>query len=104
MSEQLTKEAFQDHLNTEFSVQIDPSTIVSVELLEFVEGESTPKQEQFSLMFRGPLETPFSQGIRALSHDKMGTFELFLVPISKNPDGMVYEAVFNRFINSTELT
>jgi hypothetical protein len=102
MSEQLTKEAFQDNLNTKFSVQLDSSAIVSVELLEFVEGESTPKQEQFSLMFRGPLETPFSQGIRNVEHDRIGAFELFLVPITKNPDGIVYEAVFNRFINSTE--
>lgn len=99
MSDNLTQEAFQENLNTEFRVQLDPSTTVAVELVELLEGVSTSRQEQFSLTFRGPLETPFGQGTRDVVHDKMGAFVLFLVPIARNPDGMVYEAVFNRMIN-----
>jgi len=100
MSDNLTKEAFQENLNTKFRIKIEPSAIVPVELVELLEGVSTPKQEQFSLTFRGPLETPFGQGMRDVEHDRMGTFVLFLVPIARNPDGMVYEAVFNRFIDN----
>lgn len=100
MSDNLTKEAFQENLNTEFRVQLEPSTIVAVELVELLEGVSTPRQEQFSLTFRGPFETPFGQGMRDVEHDKMGAFVLFFVPIARNPDGMVYEAVFNRLIST----
>jgi hypothetical protein len=99
MSDNLTQEAFQENLNTEFRVRLDPSTTVAVELVELLEDVSTSRQEQFSITFRGPLETPFGQGMRDVEHDKMGAFVLFLVPIAKNPDGMVYEAVFNRVIN-----
>lgn len=100
MSDNLTKEAFQENLNTKFRVQLDPAGIVAVELVELLEGVSTPRQEQFSLTFRGPLETPFGQGMRRVEHDRMGAFVLFLVPIERNPDGMVYEAVFNRLIKA----
>ena len=100
MSDNLTKEAFQENLNTEFRIKVEPSAIVPIELVGLLEGVSTSRQEQFSLTFRGPLETPFGQGARDVEHDKMGTFVLFLVPIARNPDGMVYEAVFNRLINS----
>jgi hypothetical protein len=102
MPDNLTKEAFQENLNTEFRVQIEPSGIVAVELVELLEGVLNSRQEQFSLTFRGPLETPFAQGTHNLEHDKMGAFDLFLVPIARNPDGMVYEAVFNRLIDTDE--
>ena len=100
MSNQLKKETFGENLNTEFRVQLDSAETVNLELVELSEGVSTPRQEQFSLMFRGPLEIPFDQGVRNVEHDKMGAFVLFLVPIARNPDGMVYEAVFNRFVKS----
>lgn len=100
MSDNLTKEAFQKSLNTQFRVQLEPAGIVAVELVELLEGVSTPRQEQFSLTFHGPLETPFGQGTRNVEHDNMGAFVLFLVPVARNPDGMVYEAVFNRMIDA----
>lgn len=100
MSDKLTKEAFQANLNTEFLVRLDPSASVAIELVELLEGASTSRQEQYSLTFRGPLETPFGQGMRDVEHEKFGAFELFLVPIAREPDGMVYEAVFNRIISN----
>jgi hypothetical protein len=98
MSESLTKEAFQRNLNTKFRVSLEAGRSVAVELFELVEGNSTSTQEQFSLTFRGPLETPFDQGMRDVEHDTMGSFVLFFVPIARNSDGMIYEAVFNRVI------
>lgn len=98
MIESLVKEAFHKNLNTKFRVSIEPGSSVAVELFEVVEGDSTATQEQFSLTFRGPLETPFDQGMRDVEHDTMGIFVLFFVPIARNPDGMIYEAVFNRLI------
>jgi len=99
MSDNLTKEAFKENLNTEFRLQLEPSSTVALELVEILEGVSTSRQEQFTLTFRGPLESEFGQGMRDVEHDRMGKFVLFLVPIARNSDGMLYEAVFNRVID-----
>jgi hypothetical protein len=31
-----------------------------------------------------------------LQHERLGAFELFLVPVGQDQDGVYYEAVFNR--------
>ena len=49
----------------------------------------------FALLFRveeGPL---LPQRIYPLQHDRLGRFELFLVPIGADEIGMRYEAVFS---------
>jgi hypothetical protein len=33
-----------------------------------------------------------------MAHDKLGEFDLFLVPVAKNENGFQYEAVFNRMV------
>ncbi len=104
MADHLPKEAFHENLNTQFRIFFEPDITLDLELVEITEGISTPAQEQFSLIFRGPLETPFRQGMLRLEHERMGTLELFLVPIGRKPDGMVYEAAFNRFVNQSEGT
>lgn len=98
MPQYLAKEAFYENLNTEFRLVFDPSTTVKLELFEIVEGQSTPKQEQFALHFRGPLDMTFEQGMRNVEHEKMGAFVLFFVPIGRESEGMIYESVFNRFV------
>ena len=37
------------------------------------------------------------QGMRSFDHDKLGRFELFIVPIRQDGEGYYYEAVFSRF-------
>jgi hypothetical protein len=65
-----------------------------------VEGPGIQGQtEQFSLLFRGPLETPFEQGTQEVRHDALGTFYLFLVPIGREADGMRYESAFNNIVD-----
>lgn len=98
MSERIPKETFYENLNTSFRVPVEPPQELSLELFEIIEGISSDQHEQFALHFRGPLEMAFRQQIVRLEHDTLGTLNLFLVPIGKQPDCMVYEAVFNRFI------
>jgi hypothetical protein len=31
-----------------------------------------------------------------IQHDQLGAFDLFLVPVSQDQDGVYFEAVFNR--------
>lgn len=104
MPDDIDKEIFREHLNTQFRIFFEPDTTLNLELVEVSEGISTPVQEQFSLIFRGPLETPFRQGMHRIEHEKMGELLLFLVPVGRKPEGMVYEAAFNRFIKQSEGT
>jgi hypothetical protein len=93
----LKHENFAAQLNTKFRVQDNDSKAVDLVLSEVSELKTSPKQEQFSIVFRGPLEVFLGQGGRRFEHGEMGHFDLFIVPIRKDDDGFYYEAVFNRF-------
>jgi hypothetical protein len=95
----LTKGMFQENLNTRFSLIAEGLQPCAVDLVEVADGYSTPKQEQFSLRFRGDRANIYPQRIYAVKHDSIGEFELFLVPVGRDDSGTFYEAVFNRFIN-----
>jgi hypothetical protein len=51
-------------------------------------------REPFSLTFAGPREPLLGQGTYTLSHPTLGEFDLFIVPVERDADGMRYEAVF----------
>jgi hypothetical protein len=67
-------------------------------LIECNDLGSTPGQEQFSILFRGPLQPFLQQMTYELKHDALGDVSIFLVPVRKDAEFMYYEAVFNRFI------
>jgi hypothetical protein len=94
----LTREMFEENLHTRFWLVGEDIEPYAMELVEFVDGYSTAKQEQFSLRFRGDREKVFPQRIYAMKHEVIGEFELFLVPIGRDDSGTFYEAVFNRFV------
>ena len=96
MEASLTQETFAKHANTEFQVSIDENTAVPLELIKVSELKLYPQQEEFALLFRGPLDVFLGQGIRFFKHDQMGQFEIFVVPIRQDNQGFYYEAVFNR--------
>ena len=95
MSENLTKEAFSENLNTKFRIPLESSNAAELELIEVVGTLSSPRQEQFSVFFRGPLNYLLPQGTYQMEHEKMGELALFIVPIGREQDGFRYEAVFN---------
>jgi hypothetical protein len=95
----LTKGMFQENLNTRFCLLAEGLAPCDVDLVEVADGYSTPKQEQFSLRFRGDRASIYPQRIYAVKHASIGEFELFLVPVGRDDSGTFYEAVFNRFIN-----
>ena len=96
MEASLTQEEFAQHVNTNFQVQIDENTGVQLELVQISELKLYPHQEEFSLLFRGPSDMFLGQGVRNVSHEAMGQFELFIVPIRQDGQGFYYEAIFNR--------
>lgn len=55
-------------------------------------------RESFSLVFKGPKDFHLPQGIYRADHSKVGTFEIFLVPIVSpggDREASYYESVFS---------
>jgi hypothetical protein len=98
MLDQLTKASFQENLHTTFAVACSPQQSIDLELIEVREGRTSPRQEQFAPLFRGPVATPLSQGMWSLNHAALGQFDLFMTPVGADQDGYYYEAVFNRLL------
>ena len=96
--ELLTFESFAPHLNTAFALQLGEST-VDLMLTEAVKQPLRPfpgmVREPFSLYFRSASQEVLPQGTYAFVHDGMGELEIFIAPIGREPEGIVYEAVFN---------
>jgi hypothetical protein len=89
---------FSECLNTKFRLHQESST-TELELIEVTDG-STPKQVRFAVLFRGPQEPFLVQKIYNVEHDQLGAFDLFIVPIKRDEDGLYYEAVFNRLVKT----
>ena len=98
MSKSLTHEVLVENLNTKFHVSTDGETLADLDLTQVSELKLSDKQEQFSILFRGPRNPFLGQGMRSLEHEKLGQADLFLVPIGEDADSYFYEAIFNRFL------
>ncbi|HYL76329.1 MAG TPA: hypothetical protein VEU96_19110 [Bryobacteraceae bacterium] len=96
MLENLNSRAFSEHLRSTFQLKVPGAAPVPLELLEVAEKDPSPKVEQFSLIFRGPLTPHFRQGTYSFVHEKLGAFDLFVVPLGPDSNGMSYQVVFNR--------
>lgn len=97
MLENLHLEIFSEHLNSKFSIKRETGPAIELQLVEAGNaGKAAPGYEQFSLVFRGPLDSFLEQAIYSFEHDKIGTFELFIVPIKQDQEGFLYQAIINR--------
>ncbi len=72
-------------------------------LARVVDRPLTPGIERSSLSFQAPPEASLSQGMYALEHAALGTFDLFIAPIGGGSvDGTVYEACLSRHACAAE--
>lgn len=99
MLEKLTRQSFSDRLNSKFQLFISADSAVDIELVEVEQRRSTPRQEQFSVVFLVPASVPAVQGVYRVKHDDLGEFELFLVPYKQEAEATYFEAFFNRLLN-----
>ena len=95
----LNRESFSRHLNTKFSFSLKGLQGVSVKLIEV--NDLTPKtaatgKECFTAVFIGSPNAPLRQETYAVTHESLGKFDMLVVPIARNKEGVYYEAVFNR--------
>jgi hypothetical protein len=99
-SKPLTHEAFVEHCNSRFRILGVTAEPIELELIEVSELRRSRIQESFSLTFRGPAPFVMEQRIYAMEHSVLGLAELFLVPVSRDSEGVCYEAVFNHILPS----
>jgi hypothetical protein len=86
--ENFTVGTFSGHLGNSFRSTLDLELVSATELNE---GSERP----FSVVFRGPREALLPQRIYRMGHEEIGAFEIFLVPIGPDDEGLLYEAIFN---------
>lgn len=98
MLDRLSQPDFVRALHTSFDCQLEPGPPLALQLVEVRSGRSSPRQEQFALLFLGSPAWPLAQGLYPLRHASLGEFDLFLVPVDRDAQGFYYEAVFNRLL------
>ncbi len=102
MLERFTSETFSPRVGESFRVFPEASTAIEVTLIDVTElgsgsghgGAAAVGRVPFSLVFRGSLQPVLPQRTYRVEHDGIGEFDLFLVPIGPDAEGMRYEAVF----------
>ncbi|PZO08168.1 MAG: hypothetical protein DCF27_08990 [Lysobacteraceae bacterium] len=95
--ELLTLEHFAGCLNETFHAALKDGEV------EFVLVEARPLQgarpnalrAPFSLLFRNSAALLFPQQTYRMRHDRVGGVDIFLVPIARERDGFLYQAIFN---------
>jgi hypothetical protein len=95
MMENVTLSTFTPYLHTVFRTDAGAAGVADLVLVEATDAGSVERQEQFSLVFRGPHSIPLPQRSYGVEHEHLGAFELFLVPVGRDGDGLLYEAFFN---------
>jgi hypothetical protein len=103
-----TQSTFAPYANTRFRVHLGPSNTRGLKLIEVGDYLSslsqvdatatTPETECFSLLFTIPPGKPFEQDTYMIEHDALGTFYMFVVPVSAHTKKKLdyYEAVIYR--------
>ncbi|HEU4834971.1 MAG TPA: hypothetical protein VFS90_11170 [Pyrinomonadaceae bacterium] len=96
----LDLESFEAQLGTSFLIKHEAST-VNVRLMRVTNfashHETEAGKEGFSLLFRGPKETPLKQDTYLIEHETLGRFYFLVVPVgTKDTRAPHYEAVINR--------
>jgi hypothetical protein len=93
-----TKLDFASAVDSDFRARAAEGATLDLRLIRLDEIISTSVQENFSLLFQAPNETPPVQTIYRLEHAKLGEMDVFLVPVKQDADGLYFEAVFNQLL------
>jgi len=94
----LSRDRFAACLNTIFRVVGEPFQGLELELVRVSEQRASQHWMSFSIEFHGRAERLLEQHLYTLEHPAFGALDLFLVPIGKEQQGFLYEAVFNLMV------
>jgi Domain of unknown function (DUF6916) len=93
-----TYEGFARHLNETFAVALGSSS-VEMTLVKATKGPPCDfeglRKEPFSLFFKCARPVILPQRMYPFARSGFGTMDIFIVPVARERDGILYEAVFN---------
>jgi len=94
----LSLQSFAAAAHQGFDLSLGESTL----MLTLVEVKPLPPhpfpgmmREPFSLMFRSASLVVLPQRLYRLRHAAMGAIDMFLVPVARDAQGVLYQAVYN---------
>ena len=94
--ELVSLQTFAGSVGQSYALEMGASAIT----LTLVEASPLPvlpgaQRHPFSLIFRGHSPIVLPQKLYALSNETVGKMAIFLVPVGRDPAGVLYQAVFN---------
>lgn len=95
MNTQTLWSGFHDQLHTRFTLEGEPFSGLTLELVEVSELRTSTHMATFSILFYGPAGSQLEQRTYHMRHPDLGALDLFLVPVKADTGGYYYEAVFN---------
>lgn len=97
MLEVLQLQHFAGRLNETFRAALNEGDIefVLVEATPLPHGMPNSLRAPFSLVFRNSSALLFPQQTYRLQHEQVGAFDIFMVPVARDRDGFLYQAIFN---------
>ncbi|RUW46368.1 hypothetical protein EOA32_31775 [Mesorhizobium sp. M1A.F.Ca.ET.072.01.1.1] len=89
---------FAGCVGTAFDIELGESSMA----LTLAEARPLPetgftgmRRSPFSLMFRSGSQVVLPQKLYKLKNATLGKLEIFLVPVARDKEGIVYQAIFN---------
>ena len=94
--ENLTVDVFESRVGERFRIRSQPGRELEAELIEAraLGKAAGGRRVPFTLSFRTPQLAALPQAIYGVTHDEIGSYDIFLVPVGPDGEGMVYEAIF----------
>lgn len=96
--ESLELDHFAPHVGSVFRVEDGdggPVELVLIEAQSIRPSPGAPRQDPFTLLFRGPRERYLPQRMYRIAHPELDELTLFLIPRLPDEEGSYFEAIFN---------
>lgn len=97
MPDRLELATFEPCVGEVFGVEVGGGSL-ELTLTEASAGPWQPEGEAtfaYELVFRGPADPVLAQATYRMTHATLGLLEIFVVPLSRDPEGTTYQAVFS---------
>jgi len=94
MIDTLTCSHFEPHVGDVFSIALNGSSLSMTLKAAKPLGTALREGGAFALSFAGPAAPLLQQSIYPLRHAALGTLDLFIVPVGREKNGVIYEAIF----------
>jgi len=99
----LVRSSFEPYVGEQFSVRTSTRNAHALQLFKVRSlgsdhntGSVPIDDENFSLLFRGPVGDPLDQGVFDVEHRSLQAAAILIVPMRPEADARYYEAIFNR--------